>query len=198
MARRADGWSDGWVGKSGAWFCCTTVSPADRQILTVFAIWFFCFFILGRNRVESTDFHICLPPPPSLQAQVLARGGFVQAQVLAVAISCKRKRSHERFRASASACRGGFVQAQVLAGAISCKRKRLHEITPASPYACTRPPVLPLYKTGGLGPQDPLERRTQGSPHTGVAAPFRSYSPPPRPRPQLRKPCLQRAPSGKR
>ena len=121
-----------------------------------------------------------------------------QAQVLARAISCKRKRLQGRFRASASACRGGFVQAQVLAGAISCKRKRLHEITPASPYACTRPPVLPLYKTGGLGPQTPLERRTQGSPHTGVAAPFRSYSPPPRPRPQLRKPCLQRAPSGKR
>ena len=99
------------------------------------------------------------------------RGGFVQAQVLAGAISCKRKRLYERFRASASACRGGFVQAQMLAGAITCKRKRLHEITPASPYACTRPPVLPLYKTGGLGPQTPLERRTQGSPHTGVAAP---------------------------
>ena len=112
--------------------------------------------------------------------------------------ACKHKYLQGRLRASASACRGGFVQAQVLAGAISCKRKRLHEITPASPYACTRPPVLPLYKTGGLGPQTPLERRTQGSPHTGVAAPFRSYSPPPRPRPQLRKPCLQRAPSGKR
>ena len=59
-----------------------------------------------------------------------------QAQVLARAISCKRKCWQGRFRASASACRGGFVQAQVLAGAISCKRKCLQGRFRASANAC--------------------------------------------------------------
>ena len=99
----------------------------DRFLASVvFAIWFFCFFILGRNRVESADFQIFLPPsPPSLQAHALAtgvcastsacKGDFVQAQALAGAISCKRKCLQGRFRASASACTKSPPQAHMLA-----------------------------------------------------------------------------------
>ena len=85
----------------------------------------FCSFILGRNRVDSADFQIFLPPtpPPSLQAQVLAR-----------AASCKRKCLQGRFRASTSACRGDSVQVQALA--------RNHPRKPICLHKAPRPPAL--------------------------------------------------------
>ena len=86
----------------------------DRFLASaVFAIWFLCFFILGRNRVESADFHILLPPA-ELASTCPCNG-------------CVRKHTclQGRFRASASACRDDFVQAQVLAGPVSCKRNCL-------------------------------------------------------------------------
>ena len=126
----------------------------DRFLASVvFAIWFFCFFILGRNRVESTDFHIFLPPHRACKHKCLQG-----------AVSCKCKCLQGRFRASASACTHDFVQAQVLAGAVSCKRKCLQGRFRASASACTKsppqahmlaqgPPSSRFIKRGDLAPK---------------------------------------------
>ena len=84
--------------------------------------------------MESADFQICLPPPPSLQAHALAtgvcastsacKGDFVQAQALAGAISCKRKCLQGRFRASANACRGDFSHTGKHNAALKCAGRR--------------------------------------------------------------------------